>query len=398
MKMFVQQKFVRIAVIAVTVVLMVFGLAMMGSVLGAKPQGLPIALVVLDKPAELPTGGELAAGGMVKEKVTGLAQLPVKWKVLGTEGEAAAAMDRQEVYGALVLPADFSAGLLSIQSPEPKPSTVKLYYNEGMSAQGVAAAKSILQQVAKNVSAELSAQLLEQVGQRVQQISVGSVHALLAPFGTQEISVHPVGSNNGGGSAPNMLTQIIWMGCLVMSVLLFFASKAATVHGGRRSAVAGQTVIGLALAAGASGFLVWMAHSWYGMEIADQSTTWLFLWLAASAFFLMQTALFNWIGIPAVAILVLLLFFSLPVLNLAPEFMPQATQDWLYSWTPFRYVASGLRNLMYFGGEHGMGLSYGVLWGIAGVSLAAVLASALRKGRVQFAAGGSAGAAPAQAR
>lgn len=95
----------------------------------------------------------------------------------------------------------------------------------------------------------------------------------------------------------------------------------------------------------------------------------------------LQTALLNWIGFPAMALLVLLLFFSMPLLNVAPEFMPQATQDWLYSWTPFRYAASGVRNLMYFGGEHGMSLPYGVMWGIAGGGLAAILASALRQPR-----------------
>ncbi|MGG1314381.1 hypothetical protein [Cohnella laeviribosi] len=161
--------------------------------------------------------------------------------------------------------------------------------------------------------------------------------------------------------------------------IFFLAAKAARRAGGKWGAVTGQAITGLVLSAGASGFLVWMAVSWYGMEMKDVTGVWLFLWLTASAFFLMQSALFNWLGIPAVAILVLLLFFSLPILNLAPEFMPQATQEWLYSWTPFRYVASGLRNLMYFGGEHGMGLPYTVLWSIAGVSLAVVLASGLRK-------------------
>jgi hypothetical protein len=50
------------------------------------------------------------------------------------------------------------------------------------------------------------------------------------------------------------------------------------------------------------------------------------------------------------AILVLLMFFSMPVLNMAPEFLSQTTQDWFYSWTPLRFVAVGLREVMYFGG------------------------------------------------
>lgn len=432
---FLKMRLVWIGAAAAVVVLLIFGLAMMGSVIGAKPKALPVALAVLDQPVALPAeaGGEqLALGQAVQQQVTGLAQLPVRWEVVGTEQEALAMMDRQEAYGALVLPADFTAGVLSLQSAEPKPATVKLYVNEGMSAQGVAAVRSILQQVSKQIAAGLSAQALEQIGQHAQQLPIGAARALLAPMQTQEIVVHAVGENNGGGSAPNMLTQIAWMGSLVLSVFFFLAAKGvrgrrlgaggagagrdgdvggsslagvnAGGSGGRVIArghdggnrwliAASQTAVGLVLTCGVSGLLIWMATGWYGMEIADPVAVWLFLWLASAAFFLLQSSLLNWIGMPAIALLVLLLFFSLPVVNLAPEFMPQATQDWLYSWIPFRYVASGLRSLMYFGGDSNdvMTLSYSVLWWIAGVGVVVLLASGWRKERAPNAAA-SAGA------
>lgn len=395
MKLFLKQKLVRIGAVAVLAVLIIFGLAMMGSVLGAKPKSVPIMLAVLDQPADLPVGGQLALGETVRKQITGNGQIPVEWRIAASEEEALAALDSQEAYGALVIPADFSSGVLSIQSAEPKPAVVKLYVNEGMNAQGTAAARNVLGQISKTVGLELSRQVLEQVGKTTEQIPVGAAQSLLTPFTAQEIVVHPVGMNNGGGNAPNMLTQIMWMGSLVISICLFFASQAARAAGGRWGVAAGQALAGLVLTAGASGFLVWMASSWYGMEIADLGATWLFLWLAAAAFFLMQSALLSWLGMPAIALLVLLLFFSLPVIGMAPEFMPQATQDWLYSWTPFRYAASGLRSQLYFGGgSDGMSLAYGVLWGIAGVSLAVLLASGLKKRK---APAGAAAAAPSAA-
>jgi polyferredoxin len=70
-----------------------------------------------------------------------------------------------------------------------------------------------------------------------------------------------------------------------------------------------------------------MASEWYGMEIANMLNVWLLLWLIATAFFLLQSALLNWMGLPAMGILVLLFFFSMPVLNMPPEFLPQVTQD-----------------------------------------------------------------------
>ncbi|MFS0723665.1 hypothetical protein [Paenibacillus sp. 1P07SE] len=41
-------------------------------------------------------------------------------------------------------------------------------------------------------------------------------------------------------------------------------------------------------------------------------------------------------------LLVLLMFFSMPLLNMAPEFLSQTTRDWIYSWTPLRFAVGGL--------------------------------------------------------
>lgn len=382
---FLKQKAAWIGVVATLAVLIVFGLAMMGSVVGAKPHALPIALVQADRPADLPSGTKLAVGEQIEKMLLENAEMPVKWHLVDTEEEAMRGLDRQDYYGALVLPANLSEGVASLASPMPQPASLKLVYNEGMNAQAVAAAKTILQQVAKNAGAGLTAQLLGQMEQQAPQMPVAAAKAMLTPFRAEEVVMHPVGANNANGNAPNLLIQILWMGSLVLSVCLFLAGRAAGAQASaagwsRFGIVATQAVSGVALAGPASGFTLWMASSWYGMHFADFGLTWLYLWLAASAFFLLQTALLRWIGFPAMALLVLLLFFSMPLLGMAPEFMPQATRDGLYSWTPFRYAATGLRSVLYFGGEGGdMSRSYGVLWGIATGGLALVLASGLRQ-------------------
>lgn len=368
----------------VFVVIMVFGMAMMGSVLGAKPKELPVALVVLDQPAKLPTGGTLAIGEMLKEKLAGNTQLPIDWAVVGSEEEAREGLDKHEYYGALVLPADLSSGLLSLVTPAPKLAAVQILVNEGMNAQASTAVKQVLGQVMKGVSVELSKQLLAQVGQQTQQVSVGTAEALLTPITVQEEIVHPVGLNNASGNAPGLLTQLIWLSSLVTGLFLFLTNQKTIAAGARRGAVIiSQTVIGLGITAAAAGFLVWMTSAWYGMEITHTADLWLFLWLAGSAFFLLQSALFNWIGIPSMGILILLMFFSMPVLNMAPEFLPHATQVWLYSWTPLRFVAAGLREVMYYGGLDSVGTNAAMLWGIAGAFLVLLLASIFKKSKAR---------------
>lgn len=375
-----KQKRLWIGIVIVFVVIMVFGAAMMGSVLGAKPKELPVALVVLDQPAGLPTGGTLETGKMIREKLTANTQLPINWVIVGSEEEAREGLDNHEYYGVLLLPADLSSGLLSLATPAPKPATVQIIVNEGMNTQASTVVKQVLGQVMKGVSLELSTQLLGQIGQQTEQIPVSAAQALLTPIVVKEEAVHPVGINNASGNAPGLLTQTMWIGSLVTGLLLFIVTQWTMAAGARRrwTVIASQTGVGLVVICALSGFLVWMASSWYGMELAQAMDTWLFLWLAGSAFFLLQSSLFNWIGLPSIGILVLLMFFSMPVLNMAPELLSQATQDWLYSWTPLRFVASGLREVMYFGGLESVSSNATVVWWIAGVCLVVVLASGLK--------------------
>ncbi|ANY73831.1 DUF3533 domain-containing protein [Paenibacillus ihbetae] len=379
---FFKQKMLWIGALAVLLALTVFGVAMMGSIVGAKPKSLPVALVVLDQPAALPNGETLAVGEKMKGMLEQNTQLPVRWEIVASEAEAREGMDAQQYYGALVLPENLSSGMLTLQSPAPNPAVIHILVNEGMNAQASAVVKQMLGQVLKMAGSQLSMQALDMIGSRTEVLPVATAQALLTPFVVQEEMLHPVGANHASGNAPGLLTQILWIGCLIISLSLFQALQRTTADGSTRGiAILLQGASGLLLVGLASGFLVWMASSWYGMELANGGGVWLMLWLAGSAFFLLQSTLLNWMGLPAMGILVLLMFFSMPLLNMAPEFLPQATQDWLYSWTPLRFAASALRDVMYFDGSASATANHTVLWAIAGGFLVLLLASMVKKGR-----------------
>lgn len=379
---FFRQKMLWIGALAVLLALTVFGVAMMGSIVGAKPKSLPVALVVLDQPAALPNGETLAVGEKMKGMLEQNTQLPVRWEIVASEAEAREGMDAQQYYGALVLPENLSSGMLTLQSPAPNPAVIHILVNEGMNAQASAVVKQMLGQVLKMAGSELSKQALTMISAQSELVPVTTAQALLSPFEVQEEIVHPVGANHASGNAPGLLTQILWIGCLIISLSLFQALQRTTAVGSSRGiAIVLQGASGLLLVGLASSFLVWMASSWYGMELTNGSGVWLMLWLAGSAFFLLQSTLLNWLGLPAMGILVLLMFFSMPLLNMAPEFLPQATQDWLYSWTPLRFAASALRDVMYFDGSASATANHTVLWAIAGGFLVLLLASMVKKGR-----------------
>jgi len=367
---------------AVMAAVVVFGLAMMGSALGAKPQELPVAIVNADEGAALPNGERLNAGAMLRERLASLRDVPIRWIDVPTETEAMAGLDEQWYYGALVLPADLSAGLLSAASPEPQPGAVKIVVNEGMNAQGGALARHALGTLTSAFRTELTKRSLSMAGAAsgTGAIPAESAVAMLTPFEVQEVTVHPVGANQGNGSAPGMLVQIMWIGAMLAGIVLFMAGKRARAEGaGRWTAASMQVLLGVAIAAAAAGLLLWSATAWYGMEVRSATEVWLLLSLAGGAFFLLIAAGLHWLGLPAVGLAALLMFFSMPVVNLAPEFLPEATRDWLYGWTPLQLAAQHLRTALYFEGGAAGGAS--ALWWIAGAGLLAVLGAVAKPER-----------------
>lgn len=107
------QKTMWLGMVLVLIVLTVFGVAMMGSVLGSKPKELPVALVILDQPAELSTGGTFTVGEMIREKLVSNPAMPFAWHVVDSEEKARKGLDKREYYGAMVIPEDLSSGLHS---------------------------------------------------------------------------------------------------------------------------------------------------------------------------------------------------------------------------------------------------------------------------------------------
>lgn len=231
---FLRQNMLWVGALVIILVLSIFGVAMMGSIAGAKPKSLPVALVVLDQPAALPNGEPLAVGDMMKGMLQGNSQLPIHWEIVKSEAEAREGLDSQKYYGALVLPEDLSAGILSLQSPAPKPAVVQVLVNEGMSTQASTAVKQMLGQAMKMAGVQLSNQALTMISTQTDMLPVATAQALLTPFEVHEEVVHPVGVNHASGNAPGMLVQILWIGCLIISVFLFQALQKAVADGSSR--------------------------------------------------------------------------------------------------------------------------------------------------------------------
>lgn len=386
MNHFFKQKHPYMAIIAVFLVILLLGIAQLGSTVNPVPKNLPVLLVQMDAGEKLPTGQDMNFGKLIQDKITAAPAAdtvsPLKWTTMASEQEAIDAMDREEAYAAIVIPADFSHKLASLVSPQPTASALTLYVNQGMNNTAATMASGVLNQILNGVNGQVREQLLAQVSQKGGTLTVDQTKAFAAPIIVTSKNVNPVSTSSANGSAPVVLTQLAWFGAMVTTLLLFMAAGKATQTGSRSHRFGiqvSQLLSGLVITAASAGSILLVAGQWLGLSIPDYGKIGLFLILVGFAFFLLQTAVVSWLGLKGVPLFVLVFFFGAPVLSLPPELLPSFSHDWLYSWLPLRFSAEGLRDLFYFGKDLNISSPTWTLGTIGVVAIVIIFLSLLKK-------------------
>ncbi|AZB41505.1 DUF3533 domain-containing protein [Bacillus sp. FJAT-42376] len=357
---------------------LIFTFAFLGSVVNPAPKDLPVALVVQDEGIQLPTGQKLEIGKQLEDKLTGNKELPFKWTAVKDEKTAKEGMKDRDYYAALILPAGLSQKAASIQSPKPVQAEAKLILNQGKNLNAANSIGSIMDKVFTGVNGQIREQMLAPMKAQGKMISPDQASLLANPIQLKLETVNKVGENNGGGNSPVMMTQILWLTTIISSILIFLAMKKASDNRITAGFITGQLIAGLLFVAMNSLIILSIATGILGLEVPDFAAAYGFMVFTAFMFFLMQGALLNWIGYGAMPILILLFFFSSPVLSLAPEFLPEATRTWLLSWIPFTHTVEGFRSLFFFGGS-GFEEQRWIL-GMIGLGAFAVMAVSMVKG------------------
>lgn len=358
-KQFYSQTMIWIGLAVTVLAVGILAFAFLGSTVNPTPKNMPVALVMEDAGATLPDGTVLNFGKTIGEKLTGSAAAGgsgaiaspgplMKWTVLPGAEEAAAALDRQDYYAALILPADLTRQLLTLQTSSPKPPQAELLLNQAKNPTGASMVSLALDKTLDAVNGQLRDQLLGELKKRGDTLNTAQASALASPLPVKLTAVNPVPANSANGNAPVTMTQLVWMGALAGCVLQFLTARKAV--GGRRSygLLLGQISSGLLYGAVAVGSILLFAAGFLGLHIPEFWPVAGFLLLAYGSFFLLQSLVVEILGLKGMPILVLLFFFGLPVLSLPYEFLPRVTQEWFYSWVPFRFSVEGLRDLFYF--------------------------------------------------
>lgn len=298
------------AVLAVAVaaagaaVALVIGLLTFGVQATASPSHVPLAV-----------GATAPAVSPIAARVAGQGGDAVSWRTVTSRAEAERLLDDRQVYGALL----FDAG--------PGGPTATVLLSGALNPSATQVAEPVLTQVATAVLT--SARTQPAAGPAL-----------------QVVTIHPTSA--AGRTLPLAAGALLWLATLIASVLAVVAGP--RLRGGRPlgrpatlAAAAASALLGTAVVAG-------LAHAWdSGLPLSWPAAG--FLALVGLAFALLQSAVLRWLGVRGVAVLVPLYLTAPAVAALVPELLNPVYRDLLWSWTPFRFSAEGLRGLLFLGGD-----------------------------------------------
>lgn len=337
-------KFFGVAFIAVLVLLLVF---VSTQIPGAHstPNKLPVGLVVADQG---PMGQIFVE--MIQKTTEETGNKTFEWVLLNSEEEMNEQFENQGLYGALLIPNDFSQKYATFQTAEPSAAELKIYINKGKNANVATVVTQALTTMVSNMNANVSTQLFEKIEQANIPLTVLQAKVFATPISSEMVIVHETGKLS---NATLSFFQPIWIASIVSAILLWFAGRnrqfTSVAEQLKFRGLQALTAIVLGLFTGY--LLTWYTTWMLDFEFASFNSVALFLAIVCAAFILLILAVTSWIGFAGVPIFVLLMFFGLPLLQLVPEMMPSFYADWIYPWLPFRFMADGLREILFFSGE-----------------------------------------------
>lgn len=347
MKQFFRNKFLWIGLGGIALLTTIFTFAFMGSTVNPKPKDLPIAIVAEDAGVTLPNGHKINISKALVEQLKKNDPKEVEWAFVSEE-DALEAMNEKEIYATILLPKDLSQNIFSLLTETPNTPTASITINEGLNQTGANVAAQLSNGVVTNLNTQVQAQLYTQIEEMKIPISVDLAKSLANPITIKTEKVNAVAENNANGNTPALFTQLLWITTFFSSMVLYTLLKKSSDGKWTAKTVARQIVAGLVYVSAISAIILFFATQVLDVTVPHSGELFLLLMFIGLCFFFLQNAVLNWIGYPAAPLFILLLFFSMPILTIAPEMLPQITMDYLYSWIPFRFSIDQLKDFLFF--------------------------------------------------
>ncbi|HDH6814226.1 TPA: YhgE/Pip domain-containing protein [Staphylococcus aureus] len=378
-----QNKLLWIAPIATMIILVIFSLAFYPAY-NPKPKDLPIGILNEDKGTTI-QDKNVNIGKKLEDKLLDSDSNKIKWVKVNSEKDLEKDLKDQKIFGVAIIDKDFSKDAMSKtqkvvmdskkeemqqkvasgeippqvvqqmkqkmgnQQVEVKQAKFKTIVSEGSSLQGSQIASAVLTGMGDNINAQITKQSLETLTSQNVKVNAADINGLTNPVKVDNEKLNKVKDHQAGGNAPFLMFMPIWIGSIVTSILLFFAFRTSNniVVQHRIIASIGQMIFAVVAAFAGSFVYIYFMQGVQGFDFDHPNRIAIFVALAILGFVGLILGVMVWLGMKSIPIFFILMFFSMQLVTLPKQMLPESYQKYVYDWNPFTHYATSVRELLY---------------------------------------------------
>ncbi|MGR0298475.1 YhgE/Pip domain-containing protein [Staphylococcus aureus] len=378
-----KNKLLWIAPIATMIILVIFSLAFYPAY-NPKPKDLPIGILNEDKGTTI-QDKNINIGKKLEDKSLDSDSNKIKWVKVDSEKDLEKDLKDQKIFGVAIIDKDFSKDAMSKtqkvvmdskkeemqqkvasgeippqvvqqmkqkmgnQQVEVKQAKFKTIVSEGSSLQGSQIASAVLTGMGDNINAQITKQSLETLTSQNVKVNAADINGLTNPVKVDNEKLNKVKDHQAGGNAPFLMFMPIWIGSIVTSILLFFAFRTSNniVVQHRIIASIGQMIFAVVAAFAGSFVYIYFMQGVQGFDFDHPNRIAIFVAFAILGFVGLILGVMVWLGMKSVPIFFILMFFSMQLVTLPKQMLPESYQKYVYDWNPFTHYATSVRELLY---------------------------------------------------
>ncbi len=378
-----KNKLLWIAPIATMIISVIFSLAFYPAY-NPKPKDLPIGILNEDKGTTI-QDKNVNIGKKLEDKLLDSDSNKIKWVKVDSEKDLEKDLKDQKIFGVAIIDKDFSKDAMSKtqkvvmdskkeemqqkvasgeippqvvqqmkqkmgnQQVEVKQAKFKTIVSEGSSLQGSQIASAVLTGMGDNINAQITKQSLETLTSQNVKVNAADINGLTNPVKVDNEKLNKVKDHQAGGNAPFLMFMPIWIGSIVTSILLFFAFRTSNniVVQHRIIASIGQMIFAVVAAFAGSFVYIYFMQGVQGFDFDHPNRIAIFVAFAILGFVGLILGVMVWLGMKSVPIFFILMFFSMQLVTLPKQMLPESYQKYVYDWNPFTHYATSVRELLY---------------------------------------------------
>lgn len=378
-----KNKLLWIAPIATMIILVIFSLAFYPAY-NPKPKDLPIGILNEDKGTTI-QDKNVNIGKKLEDKLLDSDSNKIKWVKVDSEKDLEKDLKDQKIFGVAIIDKDFSKDAMSKtqkvvmdskkeemqqkvasgeippqvvqqmkqkmgnQQVEVKQAKFKTIVSEGSSLQGSQIASAVLTGMGDNINAQITKQSLETLTSQNVKVNAADINGLTNPVKVDNEKLNKVKDHQAGGNAPFLMFMPIWIGSIVTSILLFFAFRTSNniVVQHRIIASIGQMIFAVVAAFAGSFVYIYFMQGVQGFDFDHPNRIAIFVAFVILGFVGLILGVMVWLGMKSVPIFFILMFFSMQLVTLPKQMLPESYQKYVYDWNPFTHYATSVRELLY---------------------------------------------------